>query len=103
MEDIFARATAFVVPLLPGFIAGFLLGRFARKALGTALFIAAGVVLVALAVGYFAGDVSLVGDWLQTGSSWAGETLSGFTQTVAALLPPIAALGIGFKVGLGRG
>jgi uncharacterized membrane protein (Fun14 family) len=103
MEDIGARIVAFILPLLPGFIAGYFLGRFAREALGTALLIAAGVAAAALAVAYFAGDVSLVADWLRTGSSWAGEKLSGFGQYVAALLPPIAALGIGFKIGLGRG
>lgn len=37
MEDIAARLASFILPLLPGLAVGYLLGRFARHALSTAL------------------------------------------------------------------
>jgi uncharacterized membrane protein (Fun14 family) len=102
MEDLTARLTSFILPLLPGLVAGYLLGRLARKAFSTALFIALGMAVVVLALALFGADVSFVRDWLETGSAWAGEKLSGARQYLAALLPPLAALGIGFKIGLGK-
>jgi uncharacterized membrane protein (Fun14 family) len=103
MSDLGARILSFVLPVLPGLIIGFFLGRLARKAFGTALLIAGGLVAVMLLVGYFGGDVSVVGDFLKTASSWAGEQLTGIKQYLAAMLPTAAAIGIGFKLGLGRG
>lgn len=102
MEDLLARIMSFVLPLLPGLIAGFLLGRLAKKALGTALLIAGAIAVIVFLLGYFGADVSIVKDWLESGSSWAGEQLSGIKQYLAATLPPLAALGIGFKIGLAR-
>lgn len=103
MEDLVPRVASFVVPLLPGFFLGFLLGRFARNALGTALLIAGVLAGAVFLLGHFGADVSIVKDWLSAGSSWAGEQLSGMKQYLAAIVPPIAALGFGFKFGFGRG
>ena len=103
MPDIVSQILAFVLPLLPGFLAGFLLGRFARKALTTALLIAGGVVLVLFLVGHFGGDVSGIRVWLESTSAWAGEKLEGTRQYLAAVLPTAAAIAVGFKLGLGRG
>ena len=103
MEDIAARLASFILPLLPGLAVGYLLGRFARHALSTALLMAAGLAVLLLLLASIGADVSFVRDWLQAGSSWAGEQLSGVKQALAALLPPLAALGIGFKIGLAKG
>ncbi len=103
MSDIGSQILAFVLPLLPGFLAGYLLGRFARKALTTALLIAGGIVFVLFLIGHFGGDVSGVRAWLESASAWAGEQLDGARQYLAAILPTAAAIAVGFKFGLGRG
>jgi len=102
MEDLVARIIGFVIPLLPGFVLGFVLGSLAKKALATALMIAAGVAVVLFLAAQMGGDVSFVADWLKAGSSWAGDNLSSLGQKIAAVLPPVAALVIGFKVGMSR-
>jgi uncharacterized membrane protein (Fun14 family) len=102
MSDLTARIMAFVVPLLPGFLAGFVIGRIARQALSKALLVAGGVALVLFLLGRFGVDTSTITGWLQLGSSWAGEQLEGAKQYLAAILPTAAAIGVGFKVGLGR-
>jgi len=103
MPEFGARLLAFIVPLLPGFLVGYLLGRLARKAFGTALLIAAGIVAALFLIGHFGGDVSMAGDFFRWASSWAGETLTGIGEYLAAIVPTAAAMGVGFKVGLGRG
>jgi hypothetical protein len=103
MPEIVARLLAFIGPLLPGFFVGFFLGRLARKAFGTALSIAAGLVAILFLAGHFGADLSIVSDFLNWASSWAGDTLTGIKQYLAAILPTAAAVGVGFKVGLGRG
>jgi uncharacterized membrane protein (Fun14 family) len=103
MADLGARLVAFILPLLPGFLVGYFLGRLARKAFGTALLLAVGVVAALFLVGHFGGDVSIAADFFSWASSWAGETLSGVKQYLAAIVPTAAAMGLGFKVGLGRG
>ena len=102
MSDLTAKIVAFVVPLLPGFLAGFVLGRIAKNALSKALLVAAGVAVLLFLLGRFGLDTSTVTEWLRLGSSWAGEQLEGVTQYLAAILPTAAAVGVGFKVGLGR-
>ncbi len=102
MSDIGARLVSFILPLLPGLAIGFVLGRFARKALSTAIMVAAGIALVLFLVGHFGGDTSIVKSWLEEASVWAGEQLTGFGEYLAAIVPTVAALGIGFKLGLGR-
>ena len=102
MSDITARIMAFVLPLLPGFLAGFVIGRIARKALSKALLVAAGLAVVLFLLGRFGVDTSTVTSWLELGSSWAGDQLEGAQQYLAAILPTAAAIGVGFKVGLGR-
>lgn len=102
VSDTAARALSLLLPLLPGLVAGYLLGRMARKALSTALMLAVFAVAVLFLVGHFAADMSAVASWLQTASSWAGERLAGTKQYLAAILPTAAALGFGFKLGLGR-
>ena len=103
MPDFVSQLLSFVVPLLPGFLAGFVLGRFARKTLTTALLIAGGIVLVLFLVGHFGGDVSGVRAWLESTSAWAGDKLEGTKQYLAAILPTATAIAVGFKFGLGRG
>lgn len=102
MAEFGSRVVAFIWPLLPGFLVGFLLGRLARKAFGTALLIAAGFVGILFLVGHFGGDMSIVRDYFELASSWAGEKLTGMKQYLAAIVPTAAALGIGFKIGLSR-
>jgi uncharacterized membrane protein (Fun14 family) len=103
MSDVGSQILSFALPLLPGFAAGFFLGRLARKALMTALLIAGGIVVVLFLIGHFGGDISGVTSWLKSTSAWAGEQLEGAKQYLAAILPTAAALAVGFKVGLGRG
>jgi uncharacterized membrane protein (Fun14 family) len=91
-----------VGPLSPGFLAGFFLGRVARKALSKAMLIAGGAIVLVFLLGRFGVDTSTMESWLQAGSSWAGERLEGVKQYLAALAPTAAAVGVGFKVGLGR-
>ena len=102
MEDLLAKIIGFTVPLLPGFVLGFVLGSLAKEALTTALMIAAGIAVILFLTAQLGGDISFVADWLEAGSSWAGDNLSGVGQKIAAILPPIAAVGIGFKVGMSR-
>lgn len=102
MSDIAGQVMSLVAPLLPGFLAGFFLGRVARKALSKAMLIAGGAFLVLFLLGRFGVDTSTMESWVQAGSSWAGEQLEGVKQYLAALLPTAAAVGVGFKVGLGR-
>jgi uncharacterized membrane protein (Fun14 family) len=102
MSEIGARVLAFIVPLLPGFLIGYFLGRIAGKALSKALLIGGAIFVVLFLLGRYGVDTSTMKDWLQAASSWAGERLEGVAQYVAALLPPIAALGIGFRIGMGR-
>lgn len=102
MNDLGDRLVSFFLPLLPGFLIGYVLGRLAKKAFGTALLLAGGFVALLFVVGHFSGDMSIVGDYFELVSSWAGEKLTGIKQYLAAILPTAAAIGIGFKVGLGR-
>lgn len=102
MSDLGARLLSFILPLLPGLVIGFAIGRLARKALSTALLIGGAVALVLFLVGHFGGDTAAVKSWLEEASAWAGEKLTGVGQYLAAIVPTIAALGIGFKIGLGR-
>lgn len=103
MPDVIAKIAAFVMPLLPGFFAGYLLGRLARSALRTALLIGGGVALALFALAHFGVDTSTLEGWLRLGSSWAGEKLQGAKQYLAAVLPAAAALAVGFKIGMARG
>lgn len=102
MSDTGSQILALVAPMVPGFVVGFLLGKVAKKALKKALLIAGGIFLALYLGGRFGLDTSTAEGMLEAGSSWAGDKLTGFKQTVAAMLPTAAALGIGFKVGFGR-
>jgi uncharacterized membrane protein (Fun14 family) len=102
MSEIGARILAFVLPLLPGFLIGYFLGRIAGKAFSKALLTGGAIVVVLFLLGRYGIDTSTMQDWLRSASSWAGDQLEGAAQYLAAILPPVAALGIGFRFGLGR-
>ncbi len=102
MSDIGSQVIAFILPLAPGFLAGFLLGKVAKKAFTKALLIAGGIFLALYLGGRFGMDTSTAERLLETGSSWAGDKLTGVKQYLAAVLPTAAAVGVGFKVGFGR-
>jgi uncharacterized membrane protein (Fun14 family) len=100
MSDIGARILAFVLPLLPGFVIGYVLGRIAGKALSRALLIGGALAVALFLLGRYGFDTSTVEDWLRSASSWAGDQVEGAARYLAALLPPVAALGIGIRFGL---
>ena len=102
MSDIGSQVAAFLLPMVPGFLAGFVLGKLAKKALSKALLIAGGVFLALYLAGRFGLDTSTAEELLAAGSSWAGDRLTGLKQYVAAILPTAAAVGVGFKFGFGR-
>jgi uncharacterized membrane protein (Fun14 family) len=102
MPEFVARILAFVVPLLPGFLIGYILGRIAGKALSRALLIGGVIAVVLFLLGRYGVDTSTMQGWLRAASSWAGDQLEGAAQYLAAILPPIAALGIGLRLGLLR-
>jgi uncharacterized membrane protein (Fun14 family) len=103
MSDIGARILAFVLPLLPGFLIGYVLGIVAGKAMSRALMIGGAVAVGLFLLGRYGVDTSTMQDWLRNASSWAGDQLEGAAQYLAAILPPLAALGIGFRFGMLRG
>lgn len=103
MSEIGARLMAFVIPLLPGLLIGYFLGLIAGKALSKALLIGGAIVVGLFLLGRYGIDTTTLQDWLRSASSWAGGQLEGVAQYLAAFLPPIAALGIGFRFGLVRG
>ena len=102
MEEVAEQAISLLIPIMPGLVLGFFLGVVARKALSTALMIAAVLILGVLLAAYLGAEISAITDWLRTASSWAGGQLSDTRQYLAAVLPTLAGLGVGFKLGLGR-
>ena len=103
MSEIGARILAFVLPLLPGFLIGYVVGRIAGKALSRALLIGGAIVVALFLLGRYGVDTSTMEEWLRSASSWAGDQLEGAARYLAAIVPPVAALGVGIRFGMRSG
>ena len=85
--------------LVLSFIAGFIIGRIARKTITTAAIVAAVVMLGIYLLGRFGIDGSTASHWIDTGSAWVGETVEGGGRYLASLLPSAGAAAVGGLLG----
>jgi uncharacterized membrane protein (Fun14 family) len=102
MSELASRATAFLLPLLPSFAVGFILGRVARGAMRKAILLGVVILLVLYVAGRFGVDTTTAESWVESGSSWLGSQLEGVAEYAAAFLPAAGAAAVGMKMGYGR-
>ncbi len=88
--------------LLVSFVGGWVIGRTARRALGTTMLVT-GVILALLAVlGRFGIGGSMADQWVRSGSAWLGANVEGTARYLGALLPAAAAATAGGLLGFRR-
>jgi uncharacterized membrane protein (Fun14 family) len=91
-----------VLSLGGSFIAGFLLGRLARRTLKTAAIVGGIALLVIFVLGRFGVDGSAAEQWVGASSDWIGTNVEGASRYVASLLPSATAATIGGFLGFRR-
>lgn len=84
------------------FIAGFIIGRIARKTITTAAIVAAVAMLGIYLLGRFGVDGSNASQWVDAGSAWVGETVEGGGRYLASFLPSAGAAAVGGFLGFKR-
>lgn len=73
------------------FIAGFVIGKIARKTLRTAAIVAAITGLVVFFLGRYGIDGSGAEQWVDAGSAWVGDNVKEGGRYLASLLPAAGA------------
>jgi uncharacterized membrane protein (Fun14 family) len=101
MSDLLSTYGPSLLALAPSFLAGWLIGKLARKAMRTTLLVT-GLVLVGVYLAGRAGfDAGAVEAWVRNASSWAGENIEGAQRSLAALLPSAGSAAAGGFLGFG--
>jgi uncharacterized membrane protein (Fun14 family) len=91
-----------LLSLLVSFAGGWVIGRTARRALGTTMLVT-GVILVLVAVlGRLGIGGSMADEWVRSGSAWLGSNIEGAGRYLAALLPAATAATAGGLLGFRR-
>jgi len=84
------------------FIAGFLLGKLARRTLKTAAIVGGIALLAIFVLGRFGVDGSAAEQWVGASSEWIGTNVEGASRYVASLLPSATAAAVGGFLGFRR-
>ena len=81
------------------FVAGFVLGKIARKTVRTAAVVAGIAALGIFLLGRYGIDGSGAAQWVDAGSAWVGENVEGGGRYLASLLPSAGAAAVGGFLG----
>ncbi len=81
------------------FIAGFVIGKIARKTIRTAAIVAGITALVVVFLGRYGIDGSGAEQWVDAGSAWVGDNVEGGGRYLASLLPSAGAAIVGGLLG----
>ena len=100
--SVIERYWPIIVSVGGSFIAGFLIGRIARRTMKTAAIVAGIALLVIFVLGRFGVDGSTAEQWVSASSEWVSTNVEGAGRYAASLLPSATAATIGGFLGFGR-
>jgi uncharacterized membrane protein (Fun14 family) len=91
-----------VMRVAASYLAGFFIGWGARRTLRWTSIAAAAALAVASLYAFMGEDAAWLASWIDSGSAWVGENLSGAERYLVSLLPSATAATTGGVLGFRR-